>query len=501
MLNKTIFLSLHKNLIPKTYYTNKNEYDDNILIYYLNDIVLNYMIKNDHILITSQNNIACHLIRLIIKKNNFRTINNKLSLDYHCCIEFLMCFTELMEIVYMDYCTICGIQLDVTGLDTILHCQNIICQKEFYHNVTDNRVITKYNEDPKLFIFLVNILINGSEHPKGDLGYNPMPYISNVSSIAELKSLISKEMIIINNLETILQSATDDFQLIKNTNLNVYAILKNAVSNNYFLMSSKEDLPLTYDALSIINISYTADIENSFTGKHFLFHGSPFYCWYSIIKNGLKIMSGSSLQANGSLYGDGVYFSNNFNLSLKYANYHYKKTAIVGVFEIIHNPIKYKRATEIYVINDEKILLLRNLILIDTSLKIFANLNYFYQNTFSDIITIKNKRFKNIKNKRLENEFALLSINTKIYNLSVILEEIKWKITFKRINNNVFIIEIIFSNYPINPPVINLVNQKIERLCDSKNNILIPVLNPTEWNPTKKLTEIIDNVYNCLVEV
>ena len=44
-------------------------------------------------------------------------------------------------------------------------------------------------------------------------------------------------------------------------------------------------------------------------GSHFLFHGSPFYNWHSILRGGLKNLSGSNMMSNGASYGPGIYFS------------------------------------------------------------------------------------------------------------------------------------------------------------------------------------------------
>lgn len=49
------------------------------------------------------------------------------------------------------------------------------------------------------------------------------------------------------------------------------------------------------------------------------FHGSPYGCWHSIIKNGIKIMSKTRYQTTGAAYGDGIYLSDTMNISSGYS--------------------------------------------------------------------------------------------------------------------------------------------------------------------------------------
>jgi hypothetical protein len=44
-------------------------------------------------------------------------------------------------------------------------------------------------------------------------------------------------------------------------------------------------------------------------GSVFGFHGSSIENWHSILRNGIKNMSGTAGQLNGAAYGNGVYIS------------------------------------------------------------------------------------------------------------------------------------------------------------------------------------------------
>lgn len=59
-------------------------------------------------------------------------------------------------------------------------------------------------------------------------------------------------------------------------------------------------------------------------GSLFAFHGSPVGNWHSILRNGLKNATGTSMQAHGAAYGPGIYMGNNTQLSMGYSGFgHY----------------------------------------------------------------------------------------------------------------------------------------------------------------------------------
>lgn len=53
--------------------------------------------------------------------------------------------------------------------------------------------------------------------------------------------------------------------------------------------------------------------------KRMLFHGTPANCVYSILRNGLKGLSGSKYMTTGAIYGDGIYCSDDISLASSYA--------------------------------------------------------------------------------------------------------------------------------------------------------------------------------------
>merc|ERR1719282_1780753 len=44
-------------------------------------------------------------------------------------------------------------------------------------------------------------------------------------------------------------------------------------------------------------------------GSKFGFHGSPLHKWYSIMRNGLRVLSKTEFMSNGHVFGEGIYLA------------------------------------------------------------------------------------------------------------------------------------------------------------------------------------------------
>jgi ubiquitin-protein ligase len=463
--------------------------------------------------IQTNNIISLHIIRLLETKKLL-----EINFDENAIAEFLF---ELVEIIekYFNYCSCCGCELKTKGIEKISCCKNSDCVIMSYQMVLDNCVIEFYKQDPIVFFFLLNILINGSSHPKGELAFKPLPLIKNVNNLIKFKKILGdeKKLLTEEKLKYVLDESETDLELIKKTNPTVYSIFKNAISNNYFSMSSRDNINIskkysknatytTTKSLRFIHINYSSDIENKFTQKYFLFHGSSISSWYPIVKNGLKVMSGTEMMTHGAAFGNGIYFSDSFQMSFSYSGGGVKITngsnndCVVGVFEILENPDKYKKSRSIFVINDDTIILLRTLVLIKSGSSIPKDIsNYFLkelpeqkQANKLNVGILKNKRLLGEHKKLLELDF-IKEIN--------IINRCKWNISLTPIKYEIIIVEIEFSNYPINPPILKLNNNiKIDGLVEDSKKISIDLINPANWKITNNLSQIITILYKCFQE-
>ena len=366
----------------------------------------------------------------IISTHISRLINNKkissVRFDENNLTEFIFQLVELINGI-CNYCSICGIELELKGVSVISCCSNPQCVAKSYSTVMNNKIIDTYKQDPIVFSFLLEILIIGTQHSKGELAFKPLPIIPDISTLNDFKNLITnqEDMIEKSKLIKLIESSSNDFELMNKTNPQIYSILKNAVSNNYFSMSSRDNIDISKSisvksssSLKFIHINYSADIENKFPQKHFLFHGSSLSSWYPIVKNGLKVMSGTAMMANGAAYGNGIYFSDSFHMSWCYSTRGtklingYGSQSAVGVFEILEDPIKWKKSPAIYVIDDERVLLLRTLVLMSLNSRPPKDISDYF---LKEIPLQKQTNKLNVgvlKNKRLEGEHKkLLDLN------------------------------------------------------------------------------------------
>jgi len=118
-------------------------------------------------------------------------------------------------------------------------------------------------------------------------------------------------------------------------------------------------------------------IEDTFKDKKtvYLYHGSRYENWYSIMRNGVKIGSKNKYFLNGAAHGHGIYLSNDINLSLGYSRTSPFATTqkgkysdnqmILAIFEVIDNP-KWHKVGNIFVVDDENALVLRYLLVFNS---------------------------------------------------------------------------------------------------------------------------------------
>ncbi len=105
---------------------------------------------------------------------------------------------------------------------------------------------------------------------------------------------------------------------------------------------------------SCTNIKEREDF-NKYIGNNktkLLFHGTNISNLYSILRTGLRSMSGTSLESHGAVYGNGVYMSNNFSTALGYSR---ENTKCILVFEVSYN--EEPKSDDYFVIDEGKYLL------------------------------------------------------------------------------------------------------------------------------------------------
>lgn len=494
-----------------------------------------YHIIENKIKIKPLNPDSAHIIRLVgLKKISKSFVDLDLTIE-------LKFFPDILSQIYKlttdeknkitDYCTVCGNQYSVIrSFNKISCCDNLDCKIKLKHIVIDNNITEFYQKDPVLCGFLINILIVGTTHPKGEKIFKPIPVINGIGDLEQLKNLLKNEISKSNlSINTIAESK-NDIELIRKIGSNSYAIINNAISDNFFSMStinnfstevlgggikrlntdSESTNPFDSDKIKFIGFNYSYEIENTFKKENFLFHGTSLHSWYPIIKNGLKVMSGTEFQVNGAVYGNGVYFSDSFSMSLSYSSrqtssfYPESNTnsktdtyKVVGVFEINDSVEKFKKTQGIYVVNDDKIMLLRYLIIINSDFSgDLQQISDYFVKYLGSINKSNEKKSFNIKNKRLGAELKMLGSNSNVLGVDIIDETKYWEINLKDLKQKKIKLNVYFVDYPKLPPKIILdsnINKKV--LCSNDNSILLDELNPSKWEVTNNLSKVVNKIY------
>ena len=500
-----------------------NIVNDQVIIEYL-DAKLIHIVKKEEVEILSTDFISFHILRLLVNKLKIKydiwiqssvIISNKRINDYFFFLK------ELFDTNFYDCCTICGQTHEKLGLNYITTCTSENCIIKSYHYPINNKITEINKSDSNTMILLFKTFLSALTHPKVDKILSSIPKIYSMTDIKLLISHVPEELLKneLDQLLCVISDSYDDFYLWTKLNNNfIYALLMNAISDNYYSMYSYRDLVNTElkkkntsveDDIEFFNISYSTEIENDIKKKldnnikyYYLYHGSPFYCWYSIIKNGLKVMSGTEFMTTGAAYGNGIYLSDHSYTSHGYARqtppFNY---SMIGLFQVTENPVTYLKGSTIYVVPTEKILILRSLIKINklSASNTLATIdNYFIRQRTVDK-SISDKNLIALKNKRLSAELKLIEKCTDKFKVTYYSDEkeVPWKIELY-IREKIYVIEIHFHNYPLSPPMLKMLNftLPIKGIIDPKFIINLPVLDPGTWSISNKLVEVLNSIWS-----
>lgn len=297
----------------------------------------------------------------------------------------MVTFIESVDI--MNYCIVCHKKMEFQS-DRLVSCGEDKCLYKYEELIIGNILTEKIKEDADKCRFLLESAIDAMTCARKMDIFEPFPQYFMKYEVEEMKrgsvSKLSgancdgaKNFKMIDktlegfNISKYIETATTcltDAELAEVTGKDLYVLMR------FVLMSCKVDIVANDDLLGIkgdkfkvYKIIHPEDKEDEFkkisgdVKTDYLFHGSGWCNWYSILRNGLKNCSKSKLQLCGAAYGNGIYLSSTTTLSFNYGLSGDK--SVIGVFELI-NKDSYKKTDIIYVVDDEKILIQRYLLLI-----------------------------------------------------------------------------------------------------------------------------------------
>lgn len=504
--------------------------DNEMIINFGKDTKLINMVDSKNITISATDIISFHILRLLtikLKLSYDIWIKTTIKIKKEQIFDYINYLKELTNSNFYDLCTICGTKHENLGLNYITSCNNKICDVKKYHYPINNKITEMNKTDNSTMMLLFRSLFSIFIHPKVEKILTNIPKIYSIHSVKELQKIIPKNFLEnkFDDIEKIISETFDDFYLWNKLNDNLtYALLINALSDNFYSMYSYRELASnnlmkknmsTENDIEYFNISYSSEIEEEIKSKldtktkyYYLYHGSPFYCWYSIIKTGLKVMSNTEFMTTGAVYGAGIYLSDHLNVSFGYARqcspFNY---SMIGLFQVIENPQTYLKATSFYVVPNEKLLVLRSLIKINkishSSNNAFSSIdNYFIRERTIDKDT-NDKNLISVKNKRLSAELKLIDKFSEKFIISKCFdeEEKPWQADLL-VNKEIYNIEIKFYNYPLFPPIFKIINftKEPKGIINNKFIINLPILEPGTWNITNKIGEVLNTIWIFLNE-
>jgi ubiquitin-protein ligase len=450
--------------------------------------------------ITTDNIIENHFARLL----NVRECNN-----------FKKIYTFIKDNInyIFSYCTICGKK--IPDLEVVSSCST--CFDKSLEIVTDDLVTNFFKKDKLVFNVIVLAGYSCLLNSHADQIMKPLPKIFNPVGI--LRSKLNYGVENFGKLIETVKLCSNDYKLQKKIELD-YSFIKYLIKTNTTnLMSNilfdkednvcaNEDIDNILDCEKIItfNVCHTSDKEEEFSGikAYYLFHGSPIGCWHSILKDGLKNLSNTSLMTSGAAYGAGIYLGGNFDTSQGYGIDRFGKlpTITVGVIQVKHDIKKFNKGGDIYVVPDESELLLKHLIVIASGKRkdIKKITNYFTKEKVKEIDNATSD-LKLIRIKRL---------NVECEKIDKLRKKIEFEYTF---DDNVFIVSSpnlrfnikLMTDYPMVPPFIwiSKISKNLSHDVTVLENgcIVIKEILISNWSTKTKLCQLIEKIISSITEV
>jgi hypothetical protein len=548
-MDTSVFIELHKALINtecifvnvyETKYLKQHDLEQymcnsNVKLVKINygsklTIEYNWDIPRNKIMIKANDLSSLHILRLVkIKlRENMRSLvlieqyKIKLGILY----DFLSELNCLLTDSFFDFCTVCGSNITIRGLGKITTCSKPECKQLVSQIPIDDKLSKMLEHDPKIFELLPTILQGSFSHPKAAALFTDIPTLPSVSTFEQYKSYATSWL----NLGKIkaLGNGLTEIDLANSLGPKLYSLVKVSVSDNYFSLNTQSHMEssipgiklakkmtdgLDANTIHLVKINYSAEIENKFNTGYYLYHGSPFHCWHSIIKNGLKVMSNTQFMTAGAVHGSGIYLSDSFQFSLGYsAHGNIGNMYTLGVFEILTHPSAYMRTSNIFVVPNEKVILLRYLIVISPYFTQAKSLDtYFintrkYQNMYQGIQS-QTKTHTEYNTVRLKKEYELLLTNRIILNITIV-NNCLWNISILNEKHGEIKLDIIFNDYPINAPTIKYISgsniktttsNPVKILAD--NTIRMEETNPANWTITNNLSKLITTLNKYIVHI
>lgn len=507
--------------------------------------------KNNIITITNSNNIVFNInIKITGTKLTFinqdQSVNNIIlfnvlnldTIEITELYDILGPIKEVAENIYM-YCIGCYNKVDFQA-DTFVTCGSESCVNKYEELQIGNPVSECIKKDTTLFSFLVDSGFQAIQSNRNKNIFEPFPphflnkkNVKNIKrgEMSKLKGIDYDDQKDFNKLlplakkpvkELVIENK-NDISLCKLWSIDLYLLVRFIITSckvdiNYDFTLTENVPNLDNSNFKIYRLLHPVTTEEEFTKRkgdkqtYYLFHGSKSENWYSIIRNGLKNCSNTKLMTCGAAHGSGIYFSNDSNFSYSYGSSS-KGESYLGVFEIIGHKNDYLKSPNIYVIDNEKIVIQRYLIIAkkqcSNNMAIINNIfdKVIHEKKVHMIAGVMNKGFK-----KLVREYRLIKkIPEQQFGFRIVVSPDNlylWKLyLFDYDKNDVIakdmekynIKEIDMQvnyppNYPFSPPFIRIISPRFKHLTGHvtrEGALCMQILTEKHWDPACSMESLI----------
>lgn len=444
-----------------------------------------------------------------------------------------------------NYCIICHNKLDFQS-ESLISCGSDECSYKYEELIVGNSVIEKFKQDADMCKFLLESAIDAVKcerkydifepFPTHFLKYNTVGVergklsklegknYDNAKDFEKLDKLIAN--LDIGTFHKYLELCNTDEELASKIGKDLYIFIR------FVLMSCKVDivknddmLGISSDKFKIYKINHPIDKDDEFKkligeGKtDFLFHGSRWCNWYSILRNGLKNCSSSKLMTAGMAYGNGIYLSGDINVSYGYGASGNK--SIVGVFEIIDKQKYSKSGHQVYVCDNEKVLIQRYLLIIPSNTNCLQEINGIFNKKIHEeklSATIKYNKKSIAKIMREYQQLMKMNSDKSGFRIEVDTDyPFLWKVFISKFDDIYPIaqdmkkfgvkeieLEIRFpEGYPFEPPFVRIVSPRFMHLTGHvtiNGSFCNELLTEKAWVPTYTTESVITSLISEIIE-
>jgi len=510
---------------------------DNVICFTINskDYYVTIKVKNNLItFIPNNDNLETTHFCEILNSSNVCNPNNILEL-----IEFIT------NLNLYNYCIVCHKLLDFQTT-TYVPCVDSECHYKYEELIINNPVTEKFKDDPVICKFLIKsaleVIYSTTKYDR----FEPFPRYflkykihgikrgavgkidgidyDSAKDFEKIESILSN--FDIDKFKKYMSQVKNDQELSELLGKELYILIRFILmSCSVTIIKNDMSLEIKNDKFKIYKIIHTPDKEEEFQNmdgiKSYLFHGSKWCNWYSILRNGLKNCSNTKLMSAGAACGNGIYLSDNVGVSTGYGLSGNK--SVIGVFEAI-NAKQYWKTDRIYVIDNEKVLIQRYLLILPYKYihEISHEINQLFNTTIHEkkINTLAKYTKKSLLkiNKEYKQLIKYNEQNNGIFKIMVNHDyPFEWKIfltkfddktniaqDMKKYNINEIELELRFpENYPFSPPFLRVVRPRFKHLTahiTSDGAFCQEILTEKGWVPTCSIESLITIIMTEIVE-